>query len=291
MEDAPLLSVKVLTTDSLPRGQIRLPMACCSCATRRCWRWWALIAIALLIGGSAWLYVAMEAGVTGTIVCITSAIQELQSSASSVLAGLPTEYIDTISAYSGYLGALIITPGIVSALVLGLSLVFFCCAAKEGASCSMCMFRFFIVLFDIVALVAFVVFLICGVIGTFVNHPTVTAQTSQFTSICTNELPTLQATLTNLTATKAQMEEAGQDTTDLSVQLTEAQTAYDAFDTMCVCLLSLFDKVQELVAPGFVGAGLVLISFVVANIGCCAVKNDGGGEKDFSGISMAHHRA
>ena len=270
-------------------------MACCSCATRKCWRWWAIIAIILLIGGSAWVFVAMQGGVTGTIVCITDELLKLQQGAASTsqaLAGIPTEYIDSISAYTGFLGALIITPGIVSALLLLVALILFCCAGKEGAGCSMCMFRVVIVLFDVVALVALVVFFVAGVIGTFVNHPTVTAQTSQFTSVCTAELPELQATVTNLTATRDQMEQAGQDTTELSAQLAEAQTSFDSFDAMCTCLLSLFDKVQELVAPGFVGAGLVLISLLIANIGCCALKNDGrGGDNDFSGISMAHHRA
>ena len=60
---------------------------------------------------------------------------------------------------------------------------------------------------------------------------------------------------------------AGQ--TSLQTQLNEAQQAVKAFDDLCDNVTLLFDNVRALTIPGFVGAGIILVSIVMSYQPCC----------------------
>ena len=259
--------------------------------TRQRWLISSLCCVLLLGGASAWLYISMTEGMVKALRGIFAAIGKIQDApsgesatdAKTALSIIPREALDVINQYSRWLGFVVIVPGLLSALLFGLAIIMFVRAAHEGAHCAAVLSRGFIVTFDVVAIIAFAMFLVCGALGIVVNQPFFKGQVESITSTCSVTLPQLQDMASQLnTAVKA-----GQ--TSLQTQLNEAQQAVKAFDDLCDNVTLLFDNVRALTIPGFVGAGIILVSIVTGNLGCCAVTNDGSTEKDFTGVSIATH--
>lgn len=241
---------------------------------RRLWSTLTLLSAIALMAAAVYLFISVHDLVV-SLTCVITLLAKLQEVGTSLGASavdqLPSGFIDTMRLLVPYLDFAAIVPALISTLFL-LAAAALGCGCKKGQRTFFCA-KCLVLLSELVLAITLAFYVVVAAAALMADRPVLADQWAQFTAVCSDSLPELQAAINDATAAVAQLRSSGATPGQITTaqgDLDRAIAQKDDFVQMCGCLDQVPDQVLGLRGAGLAGLGTTLLAYVAVNGLCCA---------------------
>jgi len=247
---------------------------CCSYYANPSWNWTLLFGVVFLAISTVFLFLGVEP-VKDKIICLIDGIYELQEIGKNLTAvkevadNLPTEFIDPVRSRLNLLDIAVILPAAISGVLVILSAAL----SFRTTPCKMVFAKIFATLTYLFLILSFVLYIIFAALAIVINYSEAAKLFVNIAvSICEDNVPTWEQTLTDAKSARDRAKTGGMDTSSYDQQISDWEPAVASLSGTCSCLTDLFNLLPALFVPGAATTLCVLYLFISNFSWCCSAK-------------------
>lgn len=250
-----------------------------------------IIAILILVGFGAWLFVAFGS-VGAQIGCFLDQIDVMKNlkgqtgaKAGSIANLIPASVINLVRTYLPLIAVFVVVPAALIA-IMELLVAFLASNPCKNSSADEKCAAIIIMLLQVVLVIGLICYLVIGGAGIAINLPFAADQLKLVTNVCDTGLPQMATEITNAdvmlkaqevklaavpAAAAASVKVAKDAVANAQLELGEAKKGLTALQEVCKCVKDTFSLLGTFIVPGLGCAAGCLILIFLNCAACCSL--------------------